>query len=177
MRAVIRGVLVVLSLLPAALAAQGSSAPAGRHELGLDALFSYGKPSGGESNWVAGAPVDIRIGFVTTKPIMYQVSFSVEGGGGGGSSAYDGGVGLAALWAKDHHKGPFLDGNVAGSFSAATGSETGFVPSVGVGVGTRMPRGTAAIRLELTARYAFENSNGAPSAVRVGVRAGFSFWH
>jgi hypothetical protein len=177
MRAVIRGGLVLLALLPATLSAQGAVAASEKHELGLDFTYSYAWRSDDQSSWVMGTPVDIRIGFVTTKPIMYQVGFSLEGGGSGGASSLGGGIGLAALWARDHRSGLYFFGGAAGSFFGVTGEETGFTPSVVAGVGTRLPRGAAAIRLETFVRYATESTTDAPSQTRVGVRAGLSFWH
>jgi hypothetical protein len=174
MRAVIRGGLV-LALLPAALAAQGSAS--GTHELGIDLTYVYAKPDGGESSWAAGAPVDIRCGIGVDKRLMWEGRFSFQAGGSNGSSSFDSGIGLAGIWAKNQRSGLYFLGGGGLAIAAQTDEKTGLAPSLVGGVGTRLPHGPAAIRLEAFGRYVFESSNDAPSSTRFGVRAGLSFWH
>lgn len=161
--------------LPAVLAAQ-SAAASGSHELGIDATFVYGKASGLPSTWAIGTPVDIRVGFVSQRRWMLELSGSFEAGGSSGSKSGDGGIGLAVLCARDHHQGMYILGGASAAFVGATGAQTSIAPGLTAGVGTRLPRGASAIRLEAFGRYVFESSSNAPASTRLGVRAGLSLW-
>jgi hypothetical protein len=177
MRAVIRSGLVVLALIPAALSAQEASPAPNAREYGIDFTYSYGMRSDDQTSWVAGMPADIRVGFRPRNRMMWEAHFSFEAGGNDAGTSHYGGLGISALFAGDHRSGMYLLAGASGSYFATTGSDTEFTPSVVAGVGTRLPRGPAAIRLEAFARYALEGSAGAPSQTRIGVRAGFSIWH
>src|SRR5690349_17336543 len=52
-----------LFVLVAAGALMAGAAQAQKHEFGVDAMLSYGKPSGGDGVLQLGTPVDVRIGW------------------------------------------------------------------------------------------------------------------
>lgn len=176
MRTVIGGAVLAAVLLPGVAVAQHEMAA--KHEFGIDAVFIYRKPSGRPSHWVAGAPADVRIGFVTKSRIMWETGFQFAVGGGGGTSDHDFSIGVSAQWAKDHRKGMFLAAGPAVEFVGQSGSPSGTLVSVAGEIGTRIAYGSGAFRLSTGLRYSPKNTSyGTANAFNIHVRAGLSLWH
>jgi len=176
MQRLIGGVVLAAALLPGVAVAQHETDA--KHEFGIDAAFIYRKPSGRPSGWVSGAPADVRIGFVSKRKIMFEVGFQYGVGGSNGTSSHDFSLGVEAQWAKNHRKGLFLAVGPAIEFAGETGSPSGTLYSFGADIGTRIPYGSAAVRLSTGVRYSPANTSyGTVNSFNVHARVGLSLWH
>jgi hypothetical protein len=175
-----------LGVVPPA-AAQHAMQP--KHEFGADIALAYEHQSLGglsDNQFVAGTPVDLRIGFIAGNRLVVEprIFFQYESKGGfntvtlGSTSAYVFTPDLNFLMAfQDNKKGPYVTLGVGGDVTKLTQTTTAR-PTINGGLGTRVPYESGAIRLEAFARYAFKNEpNGVPSALDIGARVGLSLWH
>jgi hypothetical protein len=180
-RALLVGCLVVVSAPAAAQhKSAGHSAATPRHEIGVDFSAFYDKPSGGSGGVVMGLPVDLRIGLLTHKRLMWEprLSFAFSSIG---ATSYTVVPALNALYQLRRGTGPY---NLVGSTYATGGVALNFYDlgsswmqvSVGGGVGKRVPFEGSAARLEAFAGYTFKGG-GFPSDFAIGTRIGLSFWH
>lgn len=149
-----------------------------KHELGVDVAFVYSKPSGGNSVFTFGTPVDVRLGFVPSKgKLMFEPRVALLYLHTSGGSTHDFNLDLNVLYAKNHRKGMYW---TAGAGIDATNllGPSGSIFSLNGGVGTRSPYESGAWRLEAFLRYALKNTTLlVPNTVSIGVRAGLSLWH
>jgi hypothetical protein len=151
-----------------------------RLELGGDFAASYTKPSGISGGIDMGLPVDVRVGILTRKRLMWEprLSFLFNTIG---TTTYTIVPGLNVLYQLKRGTGPYnlmrapyVTGGVALNFFDYGTSWTQV--SLGGGVGKRVPFGGSATRLEGFFGYTFKGG-GAPSSFAIGTRIGLSFWH
>jgi len=157
-----------------------STTPSPRYEIGGDFAASYTKPSDVSGGINMGLPVDVRVGFLTNKKLMWEprLSFLLTTIG---TTTYTITPGLNVLYHLKRGSGPYklvrapyITGGVGVSFfDLGGGGGTQF--SLGAGVGKRVPFGGAATRLEAFLGYTFEGG-GLPSSFAIGTRIGLSFW-
>jgi hypothetical protein len=173
-----------LALVSAPAAAQhkaaSHSAAAPHHEIGADFLAFYDKVSGGSGGLVMGLPVDVRVGFLTHKKLMWEprLSFAFSSVG---ATNYTIVPALNVLYLLKRGTGPY---NLVRGTYATGGVALNFYDlgtswmqvSVGGGVGKRVPFESAAARLEAFLGYTFRGG-GFPSDFAIGTRIGLSFWH
>jgi hypothetical protein len=181
-RALLAGSLAMLSV-PAS--AQRKAAPsatmAHQHEFGVDLEAAYVKPSGGSGGLAIGLPVDIRLGLLTHKKLMFEPRLSLAFNSAG-TTTYVITPGLNVLYQRTRGSGPnnllrapYLTGGVALTFFDL-GAPSGTQLALNAGVGKRVPYGGAAARFEGFFRYAFSGGDAA-SSFAIGARIGLSFWH
>ncbi|SRR5712692_4547165 len=181
--------VTLLATLPTLASAQRRGATAmesaPEHEVGADLAFQFIDRGSGVGGGVQlGAPVDVRLGFLSKSAVMFEarafMAWDSKGAGTGSTLLFTPGVNVLYQL----HKGtgthglmhaPYLTGGVGINFVSAPGlSETQF--ELGGGVGTRLPYGSAVFRPEGFLTYAF-SAGVLPSAWSIGVRLGLSFWH
>jgi hypothetical protein len=182
-------VIAGLTLGPALAVAQHSMGAMPAHEFGADLTLYYGNYSLGgvsQSHFVIGTPVDLRLGFVTSKTLVVEprIGFSYDS-----KSLAAGSQSLLAfapdlnflfnLGSGTYRQGMYLTAG-AGlnllSIGGGGGSVTQF--ALNGGIGTRVPYESGAIRLEAFVRETFKNtSKNAPSELAIGARVGLSLWH
>ncbi len=185
MRQLIGSALLTTALMASSViaAAQGAAAPHGAmrgamHEVGVDlsAAYSHESFTGGSFNHLLIAtPVDVRIGFVSRGNIMFEPRFAFTFDSKElvtGQSAYVFTPDLNVLFGKNQKRGPyFTAGAGVDLLHAAGASATQF--GLNVGVGTRSPYESGAIRLEAFVQYKFKNTNkGLPNTLSIGGRIG-----
>ncbi len=176
-----------LSVVATAAAAQHSTQA--KHELGADLAFAYEHQSLGSlsaNQFVAGTPLDLRIGFIAGDRLVVEprifFRYASKGGFNTGTgatvAAYQFTPDLNVLVAfQDNKKGAYFTAGVGADLEKITQTSTGQV-TINGGLGTRVPYESGAIRLEAFGRYAFKNeTNGVPSALDIGARIGLSLWH
>jgi hypothetical protein len=184
-------VLAAAAAVPVAAAAQ--AAP--RHEFGVDfgmAFESVSSLSGAGSTtlFAAQTPVVVRVGWVSPTPLSLEgrLAFNFNSRGFGSNASYllapDVNVlyKLGAGSGAHHLMGPYLTGGLglalADAPSAAGTTTSGLIASVNGGLGTRVPAGNGAWRLEGFLAYSFKNAHlGSPGTLSVGARIGLSLWH
>lgn len=187
MRKLLAGmVLAAVALsLPASAQAQRRStstaaAPHGKHEFGVDLGLAYVKPNGVDGGIAIGTPLDVRLGFVTPKQLMWEARAALAFNTVGGNTAYDFEPGVNVLFANStggHHRGMYFTGG-AGLLLADDGANSGTAFSFNAGVGWRKPWGSAAWRYEVGFKWQSENTDlGLPSTIAIGGRIGVSLWH
>lgn len=153
-----------------------------RHEIGFDLEVSYTKPATVSGGFVAGLPVDIRVGFLTHTALMFEprLSFAFNSVGVGRSYVFT--PGLNVLYQQKRGSGPYhvvrvpyFTGGVALNVS---GSDAFSATQVAIngGVGTRVRFGGDAVRFEGFVRCTFKGG-GLGSSLAFGARVGPSFWH
>jgi hypothetical protein len=181
--ALLAGSLAVLSAPVSAqkkTSASSPSTPSARYEIGGDFAASYTNLSNVGGGINMGLPVDVRVGFLTHKKLMFEPRLSflvstIE------TTTYSITPGLNVLYHLKRGTGPshvmrapYVTGGVAMTFSDfGAGSATQF--SIGGGVGKRVPFGGGATRLEAFLGYTFEGGD-LPSSFSIGTRIGLSFW-
>lgn len=175
--------VTVLAATPALAGAQRRAAPAAggpRYELGVDFAAYYAKPSGIDGGIQMGLPVDVRVAFLRRSKVLFEprVSFNLNSIG---TTTYLFVPGLNVLYQLKRGTGPrnlirapYLTGGVALNLFD-NGARSGTQFSLGGGVGTRVPLGTQAARLEGFLAYTLKGG-GLPSNVAIGTRIGLSFW-
>jgi hypothetical protein len=182
------GFVALLVSVPALADAQrraAASAGGAKHEFGVDLGLAYYDPDGGESGFRVGAPLDVRVGFVTAKKLQWEARliFDYDSKGAGTEAQYVIAPGINAVYAMNratNRNGMYLTGGAALNLvKVAALSATGF--SLNAAVGWRKPTGNAALRYELGLKYDLEASDGAivviPKTLSIGGRLGLSFWH
>jgi hypothetical protein len=189
MRRVIGGVaaVAILMSLPEAADAQRRAAAGGaKHEFGVDAGLAYYDPNVGEAGIKIGAPLDLRIGFVTAKKLQWEgrliFDLDTKGGGSGQSSHIisPGVNGVYAMNRSTNRNGMYVTGGAGLNLVGGGGaSGTGF--TFNGAVGWRKPYGGAALRYEFGIKYDGEIKDSGvpivPSVLNIGARFGISFWH
>lgn len=186
MRKLIGGMaaVAVLATLPVLAQAQrraaSSSMGGAKHEFGVDISAAYVKPDGGDGGIVIGTPVDVRIGLVSNKKMMWEPRFTFGFASGGGNTAYQFSPGVNVLFANSpggHKSGMYF--TVGGGLSLGDlGGGSGTAFNANGGIGWRKPWGGGAWRYELGVRYDSESLELLqPSTLSVGARVGISLWH
>jgi hypothetical protein len=157
-----------------------SSAASPRYEIGGDFAASYTKPSDVSGGIEMGLPVDVRVGFLTHKKLMWEPRLSLAFQTVG-STTYRIVPGLNVLYQLKRGTGsynlmraPYVTGGVALNFFDFGTSWTQV--SLGAGIGKRVPFGGSAARFEGFLGYMFKGG-GEPSNLAIGTRIGLSFWH
>ncbi len=174
-----------LSVAPSVTAAQDAMEKA-KHEFGADIAVLYEHQSGivGTNQVLVGTPVDLRLGFIAGAKLVVEprivLSYHSQGGVdsvGNAIAAYVFTPDLNVLWALgDNKRGPYLTGGTGVDLEKRTEKSTSQF-SINVGVGTRAPYESGAIRVETFGRYAFRNKTGSPGTLDIGARIGVSLWH
>jgi hypothetical protein len=160
--------------------ARGGMAMGGRpkHEFGVDIIGYLNSPSGGTSGLVVTTPVDVRVGFVSASNMSWEGRFSAFLSTAG-TTFYSIDPGVNVLFKMG--QGTMTNNTyftVGADADLRGSSPSGVVPGINGGIGIRRPYGSAAWRLEASARYQFKNTSlGFVSTFQVGVRAGLSLWH
>lgn len=183
MRKLIGSAVLVAAVcaIPASAHAQRRAAAAGgpKHEFGIDAVVAYSKPEGADGQFSIFTPVDIRVGFMTAKKMMWESHLGLFFTSGG-VDGYDISVGLNAvtpLGRGTHRSGPYWTAGAAINL-VDDGTDSGAILSLNGGVGKRSPYGSGASRLTGFVSYSFENTSLAvPSILSFGARIGLSLWH
>lgn len=168
---------------PAARSSQ-TAAPAPKNEFGVDLGLAWVSPDVGNSRIRIGTPVDLRIGFVSKRRLMWEgrmgLAFDSEGAGDAAYAFTPQVVALYSMKGQRHRAGMYLFGGAGINF-VSIGSplvDGGTTFSLGGGVGTRKRLGNAALRFEGGLKFDTEDSGaGMPSQFSVGGRVGLSFWH
>ena len=169
-------------------AASTSSANSPKYELGADLATQFVSRGDGVGGAVQlGAPVDLRVGFLSKSPLSFEVraSFAYDSKGTGTDATFTFAPGVNALYALKRGTGthglmgaPYLTGGLGMNLTkfGAAGTDTQF--GLGGGIGTRLQAGGGGLawRPEGYMTYAFKSGN-LPSAFAIGVRMGLSFWH
>jgi len=187
--ALVVGGLTVLALPAAAQHhATAVGATSAKHEFGADLATQFidrGDGIGGGIQF--GAPVDVRWGFLSKSPLMFEVraSFAYDSKGAGTDATLLFAPGVNALYSLKRGTGmngllraPYITGGVGLNLVkiGALGTDTQF--GLGAGVGTRLPAGGGSLvwRPEGFITYAFA-SGSLPHALSIGARMGLSFFH
>lgn len=189
MRRAFGSALVVagLTLAPALAAAQHSMGAMPSHEFGADLTLYYGNYSlagASQSHFVIATPVDLRLGFVTSKTLVVEprIGFAYDSKGTGTSSLLAFAPDLNFLFnlgGGTYRQGMYLTAG-AGLNLLSAGGGGGSVTQLALngGIGTRVPFESAAWRLEAFVKYLTKDtSKGVPSELRIGARVGLSLWH
>lgn len=164
---------------------QRPSAPAAKHEFGVDAGLAYYKPDGGDGGIRIGTPLDVRVGLVSAGRLMWEprLIFEFDSEIAGGDAGYVIQPGVNALYSMSptgHRQGMYLTGGMGLNLVDA-GAAGGVGFSLNGAVGWRLPYGTGAGRIELGLKYDTEiQDSGAtvvPSTFSIGGRFGISLWH
>lgn len=158
------------------------------HELGADFAAQYTNQGDGIGGGVQIAePVDIRVAFLSASRVAFEprLAFALDTKGTGTSTAYTFTPGLNVLYRLSRGTGTrgligahYLTGGaqlnlVRTGVNNFTSSSTQF--ALDGGVGTRIPYGGAAIRVEGFVSYAFP-TDMLPRMFAIGTRVGMSFW-
>jgi len=156
-------------------------APTVKHEFGVDMGLAYADVDGFDSGLRIGAPIDVRMGFVTRGKMMFEVRLALlfdSGTFGEGTYLITPGVNvLYPLGTATHRRGTYLTGG-AGLILADGGVDTGTGFSFNGAIGTRKPiGGNVALRLEGGVRYDSKAGDVIPSTLNIGALIGLSFWH
>jgi hypothetical protein len=176
-------VFVALFLsLPALAEAQRRAAASGgaKHEFGVDIGVAYVKPDQVDGGIVIGTPVDVRVGLVSGKKMMWEPRFALFFSTVGGSTIYQFNPGVNVLFANSpggHRNGMYF--TVGGGLALGDlGGGSGTAFSANGGVGWRKPYGGGAWRYELFVQYDSESLELLqPSTISIGGRIGISLWH
>jgi hypothetical protein len=174
---------LVVTVPASAIAQRRAAAETGpKHELGVDLAFQYvSLGSSGGSGLQLAAPVDVRVGFLSRSPNMFEIRASLAWDGNGGFVAFAPGLNVLHVLKRGSGtrglmRAPYVTGGVGLNilkFGSGTSTETQF--ALGGGVGKRVPYGSAVFRPEGFLTYTFA-SGALPSAFSLGVRVGLSFW-
>lgn len=170
-------------------AAAGQHAMQGKHEVGVDIAGAYEHQSLGglsDNQFIAGTPVDVRIGFRAGDKLVVEPRFFFRYSSKGGFDTSTGSSVAAYVFTpdlnflvafQDNKRGPYVTLGVGADLEKLTQTSTGQL-TINGGVGTRVPYESGAIRLEAFGAYAFKNeTNGLPNTLQIGARIGLSLWH
>ena len=163
------------------------SASSAKYELGADLATQYiSRGDGVGGAFQLGAPVDLRVGFLSKSPLSFEAraAFAYDSKGTGTDATLTFAPGVNALYALKRGTGtrglmaaPYVTGGLGLNLTkfGAAGTDTQF--GIGGGLGTRLQAGGGlAWRPEGYMTYSFKSGN-LPSAFAIGVRMGLSFWH
>jgi len=173
---------VALSLPASAQAQRRAAAPASsaKHEFGVDIGIAYVKPDGVDGGIAIQTPLDVRVGFVTPKSMMWEPRLGLSFASVGGTTVYTFQPGVNVLFSNStggHRRGMYFTGG-GGVLLADLGGGSGSAFSVNAGVGWRKPFGSAAWRYEVGFKWTSESTDlGLPSTIEIGGRVGISLWH
>jgi hypothetical protein len=193
MRSLLAASLALTALgTPAVLHAQMNHDDMGapKHEFGVDIGVAYSKPSctGCKGIVQVGTPVDVRIGLNPAGAMMIEprFTFALLSGGGATFLSFDPGVNVLFRMGHGHgmHNmmGPYFtvgaDVGIVSSSSTGNPTTSGAVIGFNGGLGSRMPFGASATRVELFVGYQLKNTKlGSPSTLNIGGRIGLSLFH
>jgi hypothetical protein len=177
-----------LAMAPARAVAQ---AAAPKHEFGVDLGLGLVNPSGGSTHIVVFTPVDVRLGFVSSSALSWEgrlTLFYDSKGFGGSNARYSLAPDIQALYRLGSGSGahglmgPYATVGAGLDFAdtpnGAGGTNSSTVFRLNGGVGTRVPYGSGAFRIEGFVAYDFKNTTlGLPGTLEVGTRLGLSLWH
>ncbi|HVM43154.1 MAG TPA: hypothetical protein VMT77_06590 [Gemmatimonadales bacterium] len=177
-------VTAALLAMPAAAVAQGMTTRP-EHELGVDLSLVYQSPSGGNGVFRVMTPVDVRLGFVSSGRMSFEPRFTLDFASSSGTTVYNIGPDLNLLWklgpghGPHNLMGPYLTAGVGTNIiSFGTGGSSGATLTFNGGLGTRIPWGPGAFRVEGFVAYTPKNTSlGAPNTLSIGARGGISLWH
>lgn len=187
MRRVFGGSLLAagLMLCPALAAAQHGGMAMPDHEFGADLTLYYGNMSlsgASQSHFVIATPVDLRLGFVSSKTLVVEprlgFAYDSKGTGTGSLVVFTPDVNfLFNLGSGTYRQGMYLTAGAGLNLVSGGGSSvTQF--AINGGIGTRIPYGSAAWRLEAFVKYLTKNeAKLVPSELQIGARVGLSLWH
>lgn len=161
-----------------------------RHEFGVDMAIASIKRDGSDRYLRVAAPIDVRIGFLTASPLMFETRFGFEYLRADEGSVMQLAPGINALWRLGpgtglaNQMGPYITGGVTLEYyreSFEGGSDSAKQFGANVGIGTRLGWGPAAFRPELVFQKSFESGNQTdgdfvPGLTAIGVRLGVSLW-
>jgi hypothetical protein len=174
--------VAVLVSVPALASAQRRAAAMGgaKHEFGIDLGIAYVKPDATDGGIVIGTPVDVRVGLVSSKKMMWEPRFSLLFSSVGGNTVYEFNPGVNVLFANSpggNRSGMYF--TVGGGLAFGDlGGGSGTAFSANGGVGWRKPYGSGAWRYELFVQYDSESLELLqPSTISIGARLGLSLWH
>jgi len=174
--------VAVLASVPAQAEAQRRAATTGgaKHEFGVDIGVAYVKPDQVSGGIVIGTPVDVRVGLVSGKKMMWEPRFTLFLSTVGGGTSYRFNPGVNVLFANStggHRNGMYF--TVGGGLALGDlGGGSGTAFSANGGVGWRKPYGGGAWRYELFVQYDSESLELLqPSTISIGGRIGISLWH
>jgi len=173
--------VAVFASVPAQADAQRRAAASGaKHEFGVDLFAGYVKPDGVDGGIVIGTPVDVRVGLVTSKKMMWEPRLTLGFSTVGGGTRYQFNPGVNVLFANSpggHRSGMYF--TVGGGLALGDlGGGSGTAFSANGGIGWRKPYGSAAWRYELGVQYDSESLELLqPSTISIGARIGISLWH
>jgi hypothetical protein len=182
--------VVALVSLPAVARAQMTGMPT--HEFGVDVGLAYSHVGSGCTTdcgtFSVSTPVDVRIGFISSGPMMVEPRFTFALITGGGTLImFDPDVNvlfrMGAGTGMQHLMGPYLTAGVGAhieSLSPSGGgtSTSGAAFAINGGIGTRVSYGSGATRAEAFVKYIFESAKiGVPATLQVGARLGLSLFH
>lgn len=174
-----------LMLGPALAVAQHGGMAMPAHEFGADLTLYYGNQKllgASQSHFVIATPVDLRVGFVTSKTLVVEprIGFAYDSKGTGTSSLLVFTPDLNFLFnlgSGTYKQGMYLTAG-AGLNLVSGGGNSVTQLALNGGVGTRVPYESGAIRLEAFVKYLTKNeSKGVPSELQIGGRVGLSLWH
>lgn len=188
----VAGPLVGFTVL-VAVSAIRTQAQMPAYEFGVDLGITSTKRDGIDGRtFRIGSPVDVRIGFVTSGPLMLETRFRL--GYTRTEDAWGLGVGpsLNVLWrlvpgkGYANQMGPYLTAGAGLEYSRARGPATNGTQSatqfgVTLGLGSRIGWGTAAFRPDLFIHRGFESHTlgdrqHVPANSTIGARVGISLW-
>ncbi len=175
--------LAVLVCIPALASAQRmASGP--KLEFGPDVSVMWAKPSGGSGVFQAITPVDVRVGFLSSGPMWFEIRFSGSLTTGGGQTLYTLQPGLNLMHrlsgSAPNHNVYFTVGAALDFIGTSGGgtSSSASVFSFNGGLGLHRPWGNAATRVEVFGGYRLKSTKmGTPNTLVIGARFGLSFFH
>lgn len=180
MRKLISSVALAAALaIPAAAVAQMEHGAA-KHEFGVDVVFAYVSPDGGESFFTFGTPVDLRVGFIAGDKLTVEPRLGLffASDDQAGESIFNYELGLNFLYGfRSNREGPYI--TVGGIYASEDfGATSASTIALNGGIGTRSGYGSGSVRPEAFVMYILENEDdGIPSTFLVGLRLGLSLWH
>jgi hypothetical protein len=173
-------VLMSLPVLAQAQRRAASSMGGAKHEFGVDLGIAYVKPDQADGGIVIGTPVDVRVGLVTPKKMMWEPRFRLSFASSSGNTLYLFSPGVNLLFANSpggHRNGMYFTAG-GGLTLGDLGGGSGTAFTANGGVGWRKPYGNAAWRYELGVTYDSESAELLQaSTISIGARVGISLWH
>ena len=186
MRRTLGSALIVtgMMLAPAVAVAQHDMGGMPPHEVGVDLGIAYLSPSGGNSIFSIGTPVDVRLGFVMHSGWSFEPRVIFQYLSSSGNSIHNIDLDANALFpvgsGSTYRKGMYLTAGGGLDFTNTAGitGRSGTLLQINGGIGTRVPYETGAIRLEAYAKYRLQDTSiGFPNTFEIGGRVGLSLWH
>jgi len=180
-----------LMLAPALAVAQHQMGAMPAHEFGADLTLYYGNYSlngTSQSHFVIGTPVDLRLGFVSSKTLVIEPRLALSYDSKGLLTGFSNHVLMLSpdlnflfnVGSGDYRHGMYLTAGAGMDLLDIGGSPGTSISrfSINGGIGTRSPYESGAIRLEAFVKYVTKNtSKNYPGELQIGGRAGLSLWH